>query len=999
MKYVCLLLFVVLVCPSAFSGTHTISSLPFTFTSTDHSGDPEDTLIIAGTKLISNTGIGTISASNVLFLVDEDTLGWGVTPSRNLNVLNLTGNNIRVRGGYYLHMTENPFTDSGIFVFDVAGLGVTLDSIKYADLYGDGSSMRLLEDGTSSIQRNGGVIVHMQGANRYGLRVLGGVFESKVHAYWSRCWYNVVIKAEDLRAGPNIGLDTLNGDTAHIIVDGATILNGPHMGIMIVGRSHSTGDLGVGIVRNCNINIDARNTRYTSYQGVCFSSANPYTIAFKNVGPGTRAHNNTLTSGETYGGSRGVLIERGYGTPENPVRIDHNIFDIHEGPNIEYPSVPIHHVRIRYGPKSIDVDSNVFYGTFDLSSSTLHTGPNGHFIRLSADCAQETRRNDYDAFTLLNNHLYWVKIGSNYTGQTDSVAYTSDGTATYQEVSQGMAAAIEASTLIDTFLVAAAQTNTTGQWRLSITGSLCKPFDVFSSDPNLSLYVANVLANIDCNIRIFNNRIFPQVGSVSSGYDIKGIVFDQMEYDSAAYSFNNYMNVLQVAYQWAEINREGNAQVIYNDTVRYSDTVLGAQNVYSLGYLSNNFDCRDNVAKDMFYLNGAEDTDIIFSSDPDYMRSIYLQSTLTLFARGTANGLPIVNASVFVWDQFGDSSVNGDALFNGVTDSGGMVSGVVSYYYAQRIATVSTTDYNTFKIRYIFGDDTVWTTGKTVGWTEAEKTDTADFAGVSGTGTWGAEGEPTLPDVLSSVVIDSLGADYEDEFDAIRIIAVAGSGVVGDSIIITYGTSGYVDSSNANRIARPYEPDKPDTTILYLEIIETDTLYVSYWTKLNTGIWTSRMTTFKVFTAVNFVSVVDSVRIDSVFNDFQAEFDSIRVIFFAPAVDWGDSVIATWGTSTYTDSFPTQTENRLSISSGQSEIDTADIIVEIAETGSLYLSTWLRSDNVWGLRTQSTIIFYISDPDSVLPDKESPSKITDLVIIKEGVIIIPSGIPPGEKTP
>lgn len=983
MKHIRILVLILLLCSSSFAGQTVISSLPFTFASGDHSGDPIDTITFSG-NLTTAGVIGTISADDVYLNADIDSITWGTGGGlREANILNLLGDNIRVRGGYWLHGTPDPTSDSAIYVFDVGGVGVVFDSILYADLYGDGTCHRA--DG--GIDRNGGSIIHAQSAGKHGLKIYGGVFESKIHAFYSRCWFNAVLNFHDLRSGANIGYDTLAGDTMHVIVDGA-IISGPHIGIVMSGRT-AGADEAVGVIRNCTITMDGRNDRYDTYSGTCFSAANPYSILTTYTQPGTRIHHNTFNSGTNYSGSRGVLVQRANTTPENPFRIDHNTFNVHEGPPVEYASgLPVHHVRLRYGVKSVDVDSNTFLGTFDDNPSTAHTGASGHYVRVSTECTAENRRNNYDAFTLVPNHEYWISLGQvSYFGVSDSVNYTSDGTPSYQEVAQGLAAAINASD-VDTAITASAQSiNNGANWRLNIAGDGCKPIDVFSADPNLNMLLANALADTLGNVRIFGNH-FLQTSDGDPDVEILSIVFDDNEYDSTVYVFENYHNITDVAYKWGEVNGGSHSHVIHDDTIRFSDTANSTQYVYELGHLGNNWDAADNLARDQHYLNGATDTDdILFSADNNYKRSLNLQSTLELYARGTGNDLPIVNAVVHVWDNTGDTADVGDALFNGVTDSGGVVSGIVTYYYTQRIASTSSTNYNNFRFRYVFDGDTVWT-NQAVSWTASSKTDTADFTGVNGTGEWGSEGESTFPDDLSSVVIDSSFSDFEGELDYINIIFTTTSGNSSDSIVFAYGTSGYLDSSAATRTALGYISSTVDTVEISLTMIETDTLYVSYWTKTNEGLWTSRGTVLEEFMAVIFAEPLDTIAIDSVHSDFVGENDSIGIIVTMPSVDWGDSCILTWSTVSYTDSFPTQSENRAGVPSDSALIDTVYTVQSIEEDGSLYVSGWIKENSgVWSLRTQSTRIFYAVDPDSTA-DVESPSKIEDFVIIKNGVIII-----------
>lgn len=760
MKFLIAILFLIVLLPCVTHGaTHVINSLPYTFDATDHSGDAMDTLILEGTKLVSATDGITLSSTtsatleNVVLLLEDDTLGWGQTPGVGYVGINITGSvsrrprNIRIRGGYILHETTNSSLDTAHVAIQIGGIGVTLDSLKEVTMYGDGGDY----DGS---------LVEGGGNNVYGIKVFGGTFDLQTTGYYSRCHYSPVFRFANLyrdniiNGTPNLGVDTLNGDTLHVIVDGVNIVNGPHMGILVSGYPWQDGDLAYSIIRNSNITTDARNDRYPTSPGTCFGSSNPYAVGLTRAAPGTRVHHNTFTSGTSYGGNRGVLIERGFGTYDAPVRIDHNTMYLHEGPNAEYgDGLSLHAVRIRYGPKVIDVDSNTITGVGDTLSSTTHIGKNIHLIRLSTDSSVNQ----------------------------DSI-----------------------------------------------------------------------------RIRVFGNTLNGILTENNIGADVTMFMSDANEIDSALWSYNNFYNSPGIAYKFGDFNGGSEAVVVHDDTVRFSDTTVSSTQVsFSIGYLGSSFLCDDNIARDIYYLNGATDS-VEFSPNNTTLREIFLQSTLALYARGTGNGNPIVGAQVYVWNGSGDTSDIGSALFSGTSDSGGLVSGIIDYEYRAKTVTETTTDYNDFFVKYIFDGDTVWTVDKTVGWTSASKTDTADFAGVNGTGTWGSEGEPEVPDVLSSVVIDSIVSDFSGETDSVDIITVTGSGSTSDSIIIAYATDAYPDSNGVNRIAYAYVASTTDTNTITLDIEETATLYVSYWTRTDSDIWTIRGTVSEEFTAASVDNVSPS---------------------------------------------------------------------------------------------------------------------------------------------
>ena len=106
---------------------------------------------------------------------------------------------------------------------------------------------------------------------------------------------------------------------------------------------------------------------------------------------------------------------------------------------------------------------------------------------------------------------------------------------------------------------------------------------------------------------------------------------------------------------------------------------------------------------------------------------------MELYARGS-NNLPIVNAACTVWNDYTDE------VYVGVTDSGGCVSGVVSYFYFD-YNNADSVAYNDFDIHMQIDDEKVSNSAFTVGWTASGGTDTLDLTSTVGTGEWGSEGE------------------------------------------------------------------------------------------------------------------------------------------------------------------------------------------------------------------------------------------------------------------
>ncbi len=370
---VILLVFLFGLVSSVQAGRHVVSSLPYTFTSSDHTGDAVDTIVLGSSK-ISTSGNGLLLQAewgdplhDVLVDLGDDTISFGEGGNDGAYGLRITGtssyypHDIEVRGGYILHNPPDTTVD-----------GVTSLSLSGYRL--------LIKDVTATVKGYNGTVVLGTGRYCYESVIDGGRFRSYVTGFDSRCNYDAcVIKLY------NLYQEAIDEDGAeyHWKVRHAVVENGPHVGIFLAGREG--GDhYAIGEIYACSISTDARNDFYDSYQGTCLSCTNPYGISCRHVDAGTVIRKNTIKSGTQFGGNRGILFEYGRGSESNPIIVDSNYVYVHEGPNVEYGDrLPVHGLRIRYAPQHFRVYDNVFISVADNSESTTHTGPGAVSARLS----------------------------------------------------------------------------------------------------------------------------------------------------------------------------------------------------------------------------------------------------------------------------------------------------------------------------------------------------------------------------------------------------------------------------------------------------------------------------------------------------------------------------------------------------------------------------------------------------------------------------------------
>ncbi|MFH1373870.1 MAG: hypothetical protein ABII79_08755 [bacterium] len=319
---------------STEAATTTITSLPYT--ASQAGSNFSETLLVAGTNLSTGgSGINVTGHDIVIYLVN-DTITFGTDNGDSHYGIRLyySAYNIRIIGGTIYH----------------GGTGdrnVCLKPVGVNDVLIDGTNMRVAGS-------NGHCLYcpSVGEPGNYNVEVSGGHYRSDVTGYSSRCNYDA--------AAIWLGSTYAGEGDYHYKAHGLKLITGPSQGLIVSGRDG--GNEALVFVYECSLQSDARNDFYTSGDITCRSAANPYQIMGNRLAGGSEIHDNVITSGTNYGGSRGMIFEMCSGTPENPVKIFNNHVDVHEGPNLEVPQGNVQVLRIRFGNKYLHVYDNVFIG-------------------------------------------------------------------------------------------------------------------------------------------------------------------------------------------------------------------------------------------------------------------------------------------------------------------------------------------------------------------------------------------------------------------------------------------------------------------------------------------------------------------------------------------------------------------------------------------------------------------------------------------------------------
>ncbi len=340
------ILALVLLGGSARASVHQITSLPYT------ASGSYDTLVLAGTKLSSYSDGIHFTGHDLVLDLGTDTLEFGRSGSGNYGIrFSNHCYNIKIIGGTILHGNQSGSHNSAISLSTghdilIQGTDVIVNGI-------DGRCISSSSVGPPGI---------------YNFEIDGGDYWNNCHGYDSRCMYD--------GAAIRLWSNTYGGyGDYHYKIHDINIRNTPGQGMMFQGRDQENNGTKV-LLYNNHITCDARNDTYSSYSGTCNSSANPYGIALLKGAPGSRIYNNTIVSGNNYGGGRGILIENTLGEAGNWVEVYDNYVDVHEGPNVEYGEggTSVHALRVR-AIDGLDIDyikiyNNTFIGTGDANTST-----------------------------------------------------------------------------------------------------------------------------------------------------------------------------------------------------------------------------------------------------------------------------------------------------------------------------------------------------------------------------------------------------------------------------------------------------------------------------------------------------------------------------------------------------------------------------------------------------------------------------------------------------
>jgi len=364
----------ILLAGTAHPATTTISSFPYTASQvgTNYS----ETLLVAGTNLPASGSALNIQGHDIVVYLINDTITFGTDGGNNHYGIQFdySSHHIKIIGGTIYH----------------GGAGDGNVCLQFG-----GTNDVLIEGTDMRIAGSNGHCVYSPSLGEpgnYNIEASGGNYHSDVTGYTNRCNYD----------GSALWFGTTYSGYGnyHYKIHGINLVTGPSQGLIVSGRSG--GNDALVFVYACTLQSDARNDFYTSGNNTCLSAANPYQICASHIAGGSEIHDNVITSGTNYGGSRGIILEMCNGTPDNYVEVYNNHVDVHEGVNLEESRGLVQVLRMRFGNKYVHVHNNTLIGT----GSTTHGSSYGGEVAVFRLTATDEEGHEPDHGIIIERNMF-----------------------------------------------------------------------------------------------------------------------------------------------------------------------------------------------------------------------------------------------------------------------------------------------------------------------------------------------------------------------------------------------------------------------------------------------------------------------------------------------------------------------------------------------------------------------------------------------------------------
>jgi len=390
--FVMTLFAVVLITSLTSATTRTITSLPYSVT---YSGSNySETLIVAGTKLVSTTnGIDFNSGDHdiVLYLVN-DTVSFSHGDSATSS-----GTSANINAGFKYGLNFAGGTYKIKIIGGVIMADPTAANVARMICVRSGSAHDITFEGTKFVISRG-YNSHCVGgvASMYNIDYNNCKFENKMTGYTSRCNFDGVAVQY---SHPNPGTFGTQGNQDgyhHFSFYGCAFdtVNG--------GALHFCGNK--AFVNYCSTYVDNRNDFYTYYtEDFCHGTTNNGHLTASGLSAGSYIKNNYMVSRMNIDGTdMGILIEASQGTEANPVVVCSNYVEVRAGLDAHYGYMNAKALKTRYGNNHL----HIFDNTFIAYSGTGHPNCEAYNILVGAYTGNFTEfgGGEIDSFLIIENN-------------------------------------------------------------------------------------------------------------------------------------------------------------------------------------------------------------------------------------------------------------------------------------------------------------------------------------------------------------------------------------------------------------------------------------------------------------------------------------------------------------------------------------------------------------------------------------------------------------------
>ncbi len=344
-----------------FAGRHVVSSLPQSFSQSNHTADTWDTVVINGTKLTSATsGLEFVGCHNWLVQLDQDTIVFGQGSSSaqwgsygiNFRAYGYDGcSDVIIQGGYILNNPQGIDTLNYDPTDTLSGRcnGIIMGFASH-NLTIDGTFIRIAAYSSHGIRTGG-----------YHSQLIKNVtIDQATPGFHNRGSFDAcAIKGVDFNTSELGG-----GIDYHFRIENVKVLRCPHAGFYF--NANQTGDnYVVGQIEACSLVVDSRNIMYwpTGDGQTEHGRANCYGIQFTRAGPGTYIKNCKITAGESHHGGRGIQFVYSKATEANPVVVCSTYVESHESADVAFTGTNGYFpcaMKIRQNCSGIHVFDNTF---------------------------------------------------------------------------------------------------------------------------------------------------------------------------------------------------------------------------------------------------------------------------------------------------------------------------------------------------------------------------------------------------------------------------------------------------------------------------------------------------------------------------------------------------------------------------------------------------------------------------------------------------------------